>query len=67
MVSIVDVIVQEKWRIASKSTGTGTTKHIGSIRDIDDLKNGNGPFKTREEFEVFWRNFGVQKEKAKRR
>ena len=67
MVSIVDVIVQEKWRIASKSTGTGTTKHIGSIRDIDDLKNGNGPFKTKEEFEAFWRNFGVQKEEAKRR
>ncbi|WP_457550059.1 type II restriction endonuclease [Archaeoglobus sp.] len=33
MVSDVEVIVQEKWRIASRYTATGDTAHIGSVKD----------------------------------
>jgi len=34
MASDVEVIVQPKWKIASKSTGTETTFAIGSVKDI---------------------------------
>jgi hypothetical protein len=58
MVSNVEVIVQPKWKIASKSTGTGTTFAIGSVKDIDRLRNGEGEFKSPEEFENYWRRQG---------
>ena len=58
MVSNVEVIVQPKWKIASKSTGTGTTFAIGSIKEIDKLKSGEGVFKNKHEFENYWRRRG---------
>jgi len=57
MVSNVEAIVQEKWKLASKSTGTGTTTAIGSIKDIKKLKEGRGDFKTEKEFLDYWRNY----------
>lgn len=58
MVSDVEVIVQPKWRIASKSTGTGTTFAMGSIKDIEKLRKGEGVFKSKEDFENYWRARG---------
>lgn len=57
MVSNIELIVQEKWRIASKSTGTGTTKAIGSMRKIEDLRKGKGDFNSEGEFLTYWRNY----------
>lgn len=53
----IDVIVQEKWRIASRQTGSGTTKHMRSITNIEDLKMGRGEFTSQEEFLEYWRNY----------
>lgn len=61
MVSDVEVIVQPKWKIASKSTGTGTTFAIGSVKEIDKLKKGKGLFKNKDEFENYWRRRGKRK------
>lgn len=57
MVSNIEAIVQEKWKLASKSTGTGTTTAIGSIKNIKRLKAGKGDFKTEKEFLKYWRNY----------
>lgn len=57
MVSNIEAIVQEKWKLASRSTGTGTTTAIGSIKDIKRLKNGRGDFKSEKEFLQYWRNY----------
>lgn len=57
MVSNIEAIVQEKWKLASRSTGTGTTTAIGSIKDIKRLKVGKGNFKTEKEFLKYWRNY----------
>ena len=57
MVSNIKVIVQEKWKLASKSTGTGTTTAIGSVRDIKRLKAGVGDFRTEKEFLNYWRGY----------
>lgn len=56
MVSDIDLIVQPKWKIASKSTGTGTTTAIGSVKNISNLKAGHGAFNSEQEFYDFWRN-----------
>lgn len=53
----IDVIVQEKWRIASRRTGSGTTKHMRSITNIEDLKAGRGEFGSQEEFLEYWRHY----------
>jgi len=53
----IDIIIQEKWRIASRQTGSGTTKHICSITNIEDLKAGRGEFSSQEEFLEYWRSY----------
>ena len=48
--------VQEKYQIATHRPGSGNTKNIGSVVNIDDLINGKGPFsKLGEEiFDDYW-------------
>lgn len=36
--------VQEKWKIATDRPGSGNTKNIGSVSNINDLINGKGVF-----------------------
>lgn len=55
-----DFFAAEKWKIASDKQGSGNTANIGSIFDIQDLKNENGIFsKLGEEwFDEYWINHG---------
>ena len=64
MVSNIEVIVQEKWKIASKSTGTGTTTAIGSVKEIQRIKEGKGDFLSEEEFLKYWRNYKRRRKRA---
>ncbi len=52
-------LLQEKWRIASERPGSGNTKNIGSVRDIQALVDGNGPFALHGEevFDDYWMNY----------
>ena len=52
-------LVQEKWRIASDQTGSGNTKNIGSIKDIQALVKGEGIFAPygKEIFDDYWMNY----------
>ncbi len=56
-----DFFAAPKWKIASDSQGSGNTANIGSIKDIEDLKAGNGVFsKLGEEwFDEYWINYGT--------
>ncbi len=65
MVSNIEVIISEKWRVASKSTATGTTFAISSVRDLDALRKGKGDFDSSDEFENFWRAKGLRRENSK--
>jgi len=49
-----------KWKIASDARGSGNTANIGSIKNINDLKNGRGVFSTLGEdwFDEYWINYG---------
>jgi len=63
--SIVSVVkdfmflLQEKWRIASERPGSGNTKNIGSVRGIQALVEGEGPFAQHGEevFDDYWMNY----------
>lgn len=39
-----DFFAQYKYKIASGKPGSGNTKNIGSVRDLEAIKNGTGPF-----------------------
>jgi len=66
MVEIIDIIVQPKWRIASRHSATGTTRHIGSIKELSRLRKGKGDFNSKEEFEEYWRKRGKRFEERQR-
>ncbi len=57
----VRYFIQEKYKIAGKRPGSGNTTNIGSFstKDIEDLREGNGPFADlgEEAFEDYWRNY----------
>lgn len=56
-----DFFAAEKWKIASDKQGSGNTANIGSIIDIDDLKNERGTFSLLGEkwFDDYWVNHGT--------
>lgn len=62
----VEYFVSEKYEIAGETPGSGNTENIGSFRtnDIEDLREGNGPFAEygEELFEEYWRNHGRYRE-----
>lgn len=51
--------VQPKWKIAKDIPGSGNTRNIGGISNIDDLVSGNGPFSKlgEEVFDDYWMNY----------
>ncbi len=55
-----DFFIAPKWKIASDSQGSGNTANIGSIKNIEDLKSGNGVFSKLGEkwFDEYWMNYG---------
>ncbi len=52
-------LLQEKWRIASDQPGSGNTKNIGSVKNIQALVDGKGPFSLygSEVFDYYWRHY----------
>jgi hypothetical protein len=54
-----DFFIAEKWKIASDKSGSGNTANIGSINNIEDIKNEQGMFsKLGEEwFDDYWKNY----------
>jgi hypothetical protein len=54
-----DFFIAEKWKIASDKSGSGNTANIGSINNIEDIKNENGMFSRlgEEWFDDYWKNY----------
>lgn len=51
--------VQPKWKIANDIPGSGNTRNIGGITNIDKLINGQGPFAElgEEVFDDYWSGY----------
>lgn len=63
----VEWFIQEKYKIAGLSPGSGNTTNIASIwaASISDFKEGRGPFADKGEryFRQYWANYGTKKRK----
>lgn len=55
-------LLQEKWRIAGERPGSGNTKNIGSVRHVESLLKGTGPFSSYglQVFDDYWMNYLTQ-------
>ena len=57
----IQFLLQPKWRIAMDRPGSGNTKNIGSVLDVDALMNGEGPFTKypngKDVFDRYWMNY----------
>lgn len=53
------LLLHEKWRIANDRPGSGNTKNIGSVRNVEALVEGKGPFASygEEVFDDYWMNY----------
>ena len=49
--------LREKWELASKSTGSGNTCNIGSIKCVQKILDGETIFENEEEFNKWWMNY----------
>lgn len=53
----LELIVQQPWKIASKTRSSSTREYIGAVTDISELRDGRGSFSTPEEFYTYWRKY----------
>lgn len=51
---VKEILLREKWQIATKGVGSGNTCNIGSIKSLDQIKNHTYCFKNEEEFDRYW-------------
>ncbi|MGI9296486.1 MAG: type II restriction endonuclease [Gammaproteobacteria bacterium] len=67
VISRIQVLAVEKWKIAGDKSGSGNTANIGSIRRIDDILSENGMFcRLGEEwFDDYWMNYGAITKRTK--
>ncbi len=67
VITDLEIILQEKYKIANFIPGSGNTANIGSITNLEKLKKGKGPFAKygSEIFEDYWRNY-LRNEDAER-
>lgn len=63
IITNVEVILQEKWKVAKHTPGSGNTANIGGIDNLEKLKEGEGPFSSegKEVFDDYWMHY-VRKE-----
>ena len=55
----VELFVQEKWRVAGDSAGSGNTTNIGSVSaTLEEFREGKGIFQSEDEFLEYWRGYG---------
>ncbi|EOH85272.1 hypothetical protein UAS_02174 [Enterococcus asini ATCC 700915] len=62
----VEYFVQEKYKVAGTSKGSGNTDNIGTFKSkiIKDFQDGNGPFSKlgNDLFHIYWENFPKYKD-----
>ena len=54
-VSNVEHVIAETWQVASRQRSSETRNYIGAVNALSALREKQGDFGTRDEFEHFWR------------
>ena len=59
----VELLVVEKWRVATRSSSSGSRCYIAAVSGIASLRNEKGGFSTEDDFNSFWRSKEVKASK----
>lgn len=62
----IEILVVEKWRIATKKKSSGSRCYIGASPAITDLRKEKGDFASEEEFNSFWRSVEMNEKKEQK-
>jgi hypothetical protein len=62
----VELLVVEKWRVATHKRSSGTRCYIAAVSDIASLRGERGDFSSEEEFNAYWRSQEVSPSKRAR-
>lgn len=62
----IEVLVVEKWRVATRKSASGTRSYIAAKQDVESLRKERGGFESEEEFNRFWRAQPIKKSKEER-
>lgn len=62
----IELLVVEKWRVATKKRASGTRCYIAASPVIAELKAERGDFTSEEEFNIFWREKAIDASKEGR-
>lgn len=62
----IELLVVEKWRVATKKRSSGTRCYIGACQTVNNIKKEKGDFKSEEEFNSYWREKGMDVAKQER-
>lgn len=58
----IQIFFYEKWRLATDKPGSGNTRNIGSIKNLEELVEGKGPFTRlgevgKQVFDDYWQQY----------
>lgn len=62
----IEILVVEKWRVATRKSASGTRSYIAARQDIESLRQERGDFESEEDFSRFWRAQPIKKAKEER-
>lgn len=62
----IELLVVEKWRVATKKRSSGTRCYIAASSRVADLRAERGDFSSEEEFNAFWRAQAISAAKGDR-
>lgn len=62
----IELLVVEKWRVATKKRSSGTRCYIAAAPLLADLRAERGDFESEEEFNTYWRSQEISQKKRAR-
>lgn len=62
----VELLVVEKWRVATKKRSSGTRCYIAARSEIEALRREEGDFESEADFNAFWRSHEISQRKQAR-
>ena len=64
-IPVSNIIIREKWELASNIPGSGNTCNIGSIKTLDHILSNKTYFSDEKQFDQFWFNYCKQTKQIK--
>lgn len=59
VISNVEALVVETWRVATRVRSSGTRNYMGAVMEIERLRREQGEFESEADFLSYWRNFPI--------